>query len=56
MLPIKGRYEDDVNPAHLASLQVVSRFCKYFIIDEKSMIGLKHMGWIDKRLRQIFPG
>ena len=41
MLPIKGRNEDDASPAHLATLQVVSRYSKYFIIDEKSMIGLK---------------
>jgi len=56
MLPIKGRNEDDVSPAHLATLQAVSRFFKQLIIDEKSMVGLKQMGWIDKRLRQIFPG
>jgi hypothetical protein len=55
MLPIKGRNEDDVSPAHLTTLQAVFRFCKYLIIDEKSMVGLKQMGWIDKRLRQIFP-
>jgi hypothetical protein len=54
MLPIRGRNEDDVSPAHLATLQAVFGFCKYLIIDEKSMAGLKQMGWIDRWLRQYF--
>ncbi|KAI8408237.1 hypothetical protein FOFC_11175 [Fusarium oxysporum] len=26
-----------------------------FVIDEKSMLGLRQLSWIDKRLRQVFP-
>ena len=26
------------------------------VIDEKSVLGLKTLGWIDRRLREIFPG
>ncbi len=29
---------------------------KYLVIDEKSMLGLKTLGWVDRRLREIFPG
>ena len=32
------------------------RYLKYLVIDETSMISLKTMGFIDSRLRQIFPG
>lgn len=28
--------------------------CKYIFLDEKSMIGLHHLSWIDKRMRQVF--
>lgn len=32
-----------------------SNYCKYLIINEKSMIGIKFLGLLDHRLREIFP-
>ncbi|XP_044714700.1 PIF1-like helicase domain-containing protein [Hirsutella rhossiliensis] len=31
------------------------RDVRYLVIDEKSMLGLRQLSWIDKRLRQVFP-
>jgi ATP-dependent exoDNAse (exonuclease V) alpha subunit len=36
-------------------LQALFKHCKYLIIDEKSMIGIKFLGLLDQRLREIFP-
>jgi len=41
--------------ANLCSLQALFKHCKYLIIDEKSMIGIKFLGLLDQRLREIFP-
>ncbi|EFY94086.1 ATP-dependent DNA helicase PIF1 [Metarhizium robertsii ARSEF 23] len=41
--------------SNLCSLQAVFKHCKYLIIDEKSMIGIKFLGLLDQRLREIFP-
>ncbi|KAK8912380.1 ATP-dependent DNA helicase pfh1 [Metarhizium anisopliae] len=41
--------------SNLCSLQAVFKHCKYLIIDEKSMIGIKFLGLLDRRLREIFP-
>ncbi|RYC76598.1 hypothetical protein BFJ63_vAg20525, partial [Fusarium oxysporum f. sp. narcissi] len=32
------------------------RDVRYLVIDEKSMLGLRQLSWVDKRLRQVFPG
>jgi hypothetical protein len=41
--------------ANLCSLQALFKHCKYLVIDEKSMIGIKFLGLLDQRLREIFP-
>src|SRR5258708_19696153 len=41
--------------ANLCSLQALFKDCQYLIIDEKSMIGIKFLGLLDQRLREIFP-
>jgi ATP-dependent DNA helicase PIF1 len=55
-LPIDGKYRPLAEtPTVLSNLQRVFNGVKYLIIDEKSMLGLKTLGWIDLRLREIFP-
>lgn len=39
----------------LIRLQSTFKPCRFLIIDEKSMLGLRQLHWIDSRLRQIFP-
>lgn len=39
----------------LFSLQSRWKMCRYLMIDEKSMLGLRQLHWLDSRLRQIFP-
>ena len=53
-LPVRGSFEPLSN-AVLLSLQQSFTSCKYLIIDEKSMIGLLQLFYIDHRLREIFP-
>jgi hypothetical protein len=38
-----------------AQLQKKLRDIQYLIIDEKSMLGLRQLSWIDDRLREAFP-
>ncbi|KJZ68018.1 hypothetical protein HIM_03883 [Hirsutella minnesotensis 3608] len=38
-----------------AQLQKKLRDIKYLIVDEKSMLGLRQLSWIDDRLREAFP-
>ncbi|XP_044717993.1 uncharacterized protein HRG_08635 [Hirsutella rhossiliensis] len=47
--------EGGTGPTDIANLQSKLRNLRYLIIDEKSMIGLRTFGYIDSRLRQIFP-
>lgn len=44
-----------LNATSLSHIQASLRHVRYLVIDEKSMVGLGVMGWIDFRLRQIFP-
>ena len=44
-----------LTPTELSNLQAKLRAIRYIIIDEKSMIGLRMLSYIDSRLRQIFP-
>ena len=44
-----------LKPANLNPLQEKFRGCKFLIIDEKSIISLQQLSWIDKRCREIFP-
>ena len=53
-LPVKGAFVP-LPPAMLQSLQAVFCHTKYLIIDEKSMINLRTWGYVDARLREIFP-
>ncbi|EAQ84302.1 hypothetical protein CHGG_10706 [Chaetomium globosum CBS 148.51] len=55
-LPIDGNYRPLTEiPTVLGNLQRVFAGVRYLVIDEKSMLGLKTLGWIDRRLREIFP-
>ncbi|EAQ86310.1 hypothetical protein CHGG_07563 [Chaetomium globosum CBS 148.51] len=55
-LPIDGNYRPlTETPTVLGNLQRVFAGVRYLVIDEKSMLGLKTLGWIDRRLREIFP-
>ncbi|KJZ69873.1 hypothetical protein HIM_10728 [Hirsutella minnesotensis 3608] len=38
-----------------AQLQKQLKDIKYLIVDEKSMLGLRQLSWIDDRLREAFP-
>ena len=55
-LPIDSKYRPLAEtPTVLSNLQQVFNNVKYLVIDEKSMPGLKTLGWIDLPLREIFP-
>ncbi len=55
-LPIDNNYRPlSETPTVLRNLQRIFADIRYLIIDEKSMLGLKVLGWIDRRLREIFP-
>jgi len=53
-LPVKSAFTELSIPA-LTAAQNDLRHCQYLIIDEKSMLSLKQLGWLDRRCRQIFP-
>ena len=53
-LPVRKGYSP-LGSSSLLALQTVWRDCRFLIIDEKSMLGLKQLHWIDARLREIFP-
>ncbi len=52
-LPIQSAFEP-LKPERLTRLQDRFRHCRLLIIDEKSMIGLKALHYIDQRLRQTY--
>lgn len=54
-LPIKAKNYECLSPQNAASLQAAFRRIRYLIIDEKSMVGLNQLAWIDRRCREIFP-
>ena len=54
-LPIRASAFQPLKPADIQSVQATLRSCKYLICDEKSMISLRQMHWLDQRCRQIFP-
>jgi ATP-dependent DNA helicase PIF1 len=55
-LPVRGHFNPlEAMPNVLARLQEEWKNIRFFIIDEKSMIGLKVFRQIDSRLREIFP-
>ena len=52
-VPVRSKYLSSLHNGILASLQDHWRNRAYLIIDEKSMVGLKELYWIDSRLRTI---
>jgi ATP-dependent DNA helicase PIF1 len=54
-IPPHGLSRKLLSRANLCSLQSLFKHCKYLIIDEKSMIGIKFLSLLDQRLREIFP-
>ncbi|CAG8802972.1 2782_t:CDS:2, partial [Cetraspora pellucida] len=54
-LPILSRNNFDISGERLNQLQSKLSHVKYFIIDEKSMVGHHMLALIDMRLRQAFP-
>ncbi|KJK73347.1 hypothetical protein H634G_11488, partial [Metarhizium anisopliae BRIP 53293] len=53
-LPINKDFKP-LSAVDKAQLQKKLRDIKYLIIDEKSMLGLRQLSWIDDRLREAFP-
>jgi hypothetical protein len=53
-LPVKGK-KSDLSPGTLQAMQLLFQFCRFLIIDEKSMIDTKTLAIINERLREIFP-
>ena len=45
-LPIDTAWAD-LSPTHLGNIQKMLRGVQYLVIDEKSMLGLRTLGWID---------
>lgn len=54
-LPIRLGDYDKLNHQNLSALQSTLRDIQYLIIDEKSMVGLKLLSWVDRRCKQSFP-
>ena len=55
-LPVDGNYRPlSETPTVLNALQRRFRGIYYLVIDEKSMLGLKTLAWIDQRPREVFP-
>ena len=56
-LPMDGKSTSvkDLPAASLQALQSAFSDVHYVIIDEKSMVHLTQLSWIDQRCRQIFP-
>ncbi|KAI8409290.1 hypothetical protein FOFC_09126, partial [Fusarium oxysporum] len=53
-LPVDRAFTE-LSPADANAVQNKLRDVRYLVIDEKSMLGLRQLSWIDKRLRQVFP-
>jgi hypothetical protein len=53
-LPINKDFKP-LSSIDTAQLQKKLKDIKYLIIDEKSMLGLRQLSWIDDRLREAFP-
>jgi ATP-dependent DNA helicase PIF1 len=54
-LPIKTKNYDALTPENLKYLQNNLHDIGYLIIDEKSMVGLRVLCFLNCRLREIFP-
>lgn len=53
-LPVDRAFAE-LSPAGANAIQKKLRDVRYLVIDEKSMLGLRQLSWVDKRLRQVFP-
>ena len=53
-VPLPSTYAK-LTTQNLQALQAKFEGVRYLIIDEKSMIGLQQLAWIDQRCREIFP-
>ena len=51
-LPIESRGKKDLTGQSLCRLQESLNGVDYILIDEYSMLGQVHFGWIDKRCKQ----
>jgi hypothetical protein len=45
----------DLSSADANTIQKKLRDVRYLVSNEKSILGLRQLSWIDKRLRQVFP-
>jgi hypothetical protein len=54
-LPVKKEKFTALSISALTTVQSYLRCCKYLIIDEKSMISLQQLSFLDQRCRQVFP-
>jgi ATP-dependent DNA helicase PIF1 len=52
-LPVKKHYYEDLPVQSLKAMQQKFKGVHYLIIDEKSMVGLKQLTWIHRRLQAI---
>jgi hypothetical protein len=46
---------NEISDTNVSHIQRTFKNCQYLIIDEKSMISLRMIAFIGKRLRQAFP-
>jgi hypothetical protein len=53
-IPVKGPLKD-LFSSSLITAQINMRSCQYIVIDKKSMVSLKLLAYIDRRLKQIRP-
>ena len=53
-LPINKDFKP-LSTVDKTQLQMKLKDIKYLIIDEKSMLGLRQLSWVDDRLREAFP-
>ena len=53
-LPVRSGFAP-LSASNLAAVQASLRHCEYLVIDEKSMISQRQLGWLDQRCRQIRP-
>ena len=53
-LPVQSGFAP-LSASNLAAVQASLRHCEYLVIDEKSMISQRQLGWLDQRCRQVRP-
>ena len=53
-LPVKSAFKE-LSRRAVTAVQNDLQHCQYLIIDEKSMLSLNQLAWLDRRCLQIFP-